>query len=402
MAQMADGMLRAKVGCEVMIATSLREAEQLLEAHGPEFLVAICDLNLPDGSDGEVIDLVNEYHVPIIAMTGAFGEELRNMVINKGVVDYVLKEGINSYEYVVNLVSRLHKNASIKVLVADDSLSTRTALRHMLALQGLEVLLARDGYEAIELIEEYPDIKLVLVDYHMPKIDGFSFVLEARKRVGKEQMAIIGMSGEEGGGHTSAQFLKNGANDFIGKPYSYEELICRVTQNLEMLELLESIQEIANRDYLTGLYNRRFFFDEGGSIVNHAKENGLNLFVAMIDIDHFKQVNDAHGHDAGDMALKSIATQLRTDFPNELTARLGGEEFVILMIGDDSQLMLERLEIFRKHIERNAVHYGQANIQMTVSLGGSHGLPENLDLMLKTADDNLYRAKQGGRNRIVV
>lgn len=402
LAQMAEVMLRAECGCEVMIAASLREAGQLLEAHGSEFIVAICDLNLPDGSDGEVIDLVKKYNVPIIALTGAFGEELRNMIIDKGVVDYVLKEGKNSYEYVVHLVSRLHKNASIKVLVADDSLSVRTALRHMLCLQGLDVLLARDGYEALELIKEYPEIKLVLVDYHMPKIDGYSFVLEARNRIGKDRLAIIGMSGEGGAGHVSAQFLKNGANDFITKPYSYEELICRVTQNLEMLELVESVQNIANRDYLTGLYNRRFFFDEGSSTYNDAKKNGTSLLVAMLDIDNFKKVNDDYGHDNGDMVLKDVATQLRAYFPDNLVARFGGEEFAILIAGDDLQSIRGRLEAFRQHVEHNVLHCGQQNIAFTVSIGCCHELLDNLDMMLKMADQNLYRAKHSGRNIIVM
>ncbi len=400
LAQMAEAMLREEWGCEVHVAASLREARQLLETHGTEFIAAVCDLNLPDAPYGEVIDLVNKYGVPAIALTGAFGEELRSMVTKKGVVDYVLKEGVNSYEYVVHLVGRLHKNSSIKVLVADDSLSARAVLKHMLSVQGLNVLTAKDGYEAVEMIEQHPDIKLVLVDYNMPKMDGFTFVLEARKRMGKDYLAIIGISGEKGG-NISAQFLKNGANDFIAKPYSYEELICRVTQNLEMLELVESVRNIANCDYLTGMYNRRFFFDEGCEVYEQTKEKGLPLFVAMIDVDHFKKVNDAHGHDCGDAVLKHFAAQLSAHFPKELIARLGGEEFVVLITGENPQTSCERLEAFRLCVEQETVRCNQKDIAFTVSIGGSHTLQENLDMMLKTADENLYNAKQNGRNQLV-
>lgn len=401
LAQMAEAMLREEWGCEVMVAASMLEAKQLLEAHGSAFIAAVCDLNLPDAPYGEVIDLVNKYSVPAIALTGAFGEELRSMVTKKGVVDYVLKEGVNSYEYVVNLVGRIHKNTGIKVLVTDDSLSARAVLKHMLSVQGLNVLTAKDGYEAIEMIEMHPDIKLVLVDYNMPKMNGFSFVLEARKRMGKDQLAIIGVSGEDGG-NISAQFLKNGANDFIAKPYSYEELICRVTQNLEMLEMVESIQNIANRDYLTGMYNRRYFFDEGYGIYEHANNSDSNLFIAMIDVDHFKQVNDTYGHDCGDLVLKHLAAQLSAYFRDDLIARLGGEEFALLIADEDIKVTHERLEAFRLHIERETIHCGTTNIAVTVSIGGSHHLLESLDMMLKTADENLYHAKQSGRNRIVV
>lgn len=400
LAQMAEAMLRAEWGCEVQVAASLREARQALEARSAEFVVAICDLNLPDAPYGEVIDLVGAYGVPAIALTGAFGEELRNMVVKKGVVDYVIKEGINSYQYVVDLVGRLYRNGHIKVLIADDSLSARAVLKHMLSAQRLNTLVAQDGVEALEILARHPDIKLVLVDYNMPRMDGFAFVLEARKKMGKDLLAIIGMSGENDG-NISAKFLKNGANDFILKPYSYEELICRVTQNLEMLELVESIQNVANRDYLTGMYNRRFFFDEGYSLYEQAKANNVKLFATMIDVDHFKKVNDTYGHDCGDAVLKHLAARLAAHFPDDLVARLGGEEFVVLIAGEDKPIVLGRLENFRWSIEREAAYCGETGVAFTVSIGGCHTLQENLDGMLKTADENLYQAKQNGRNRVV-
>lgn len=401
LSQITETLLRTEWDCEVKIAASLSEARQLLEVQGSEFMAAICDLNLPDAPYGEVIDLVGEYGVPAIALTGAFGEDLREMVVKKGVVDYVLKEGINSYQYVVGLVGRLYKNASIKTLIVDDSLSARAVLKHMLNAQRLNVFLAEDGEQALKVLEQNPDIKLVLVDYNMPRMDGFAFTLEARKIMGKDRLAIIGLSGENNG-TISARFLKNGANDFISKPYSYEELVCRVTQNLEMLEQIESIWNIANRDYLTGMYNRRFFFDEGSDIHEHAQENKLDLFVAMMDIDHFKKVNDTYGHDCGDFVLKHFAMQLFAHFPNDLVARLGGEEFAILISGEGKQSVTERLSNFLKHIERETVHFREFDIEFTVSIGGSSDLQENLDRMLKKADSNLYQAKKEGRNKLVV
>lgn len=401
LSQMAEAMLRKEWGCEVFTAASLSEAKQLLETHGSKFIVAVCDLNLPDAPYGEVVDLVNQYGVPAIVLTGTFGEELREMVVKKGVVDYVLKEGVNSYKYVVDLVGRLYKNSKIKVLIADDSLSTRAVLKHMLNSQRLNVIIAGDGFEAIKMIEQHPDIKLVIVDYNMPKIDGFSFVLEARKRTGKESLAIIGISGEDGG-NISAQFLKHGANDFIAKPYSYEELICRVTQNLEMLELMESIKNVANRDYLTGLYNRRYFFDEGYNIFEKAKKSNVNVFVAMIDVDDFKKVNDVHGHDCGDQVLKHLAAQLNTHFPNDLIARIGGEEFAVLITDESTETSIERLESFCRQVEKDAIQYGNIIISSTISIGGTHKLLGNLDLMLMAADENLFKAKQKGKNRVLV
>ncbi|MFZ2540922.1 MAG: response regulator, partial [Gallionella sp.] len=213
LSQMMEAMLHEAWGCDVYVAASLLEAKQLLQTHGSRFIAAVCDLNLPDAPNGEVVDLIKKYDVPVIAITGTFSKELRDMVVKKGIVDYVLKEGINSYDYIVDLVGRLYNNIKIKVLIADDSPSARDVLKHMLSVQRLNVLIAGDGLEAIEMIDQHSDIKLVIVDYNMPKIDGFSFVLEARKRMGKDKLAIIGISGVDGG-NISAQFLKHGANDF--------------------------------------------------------------------------------------------------------------------------------------------------------------------------------------------
>jgi CheY-like chemotaxis protein len=189
-------MLRAAWGCEVVVAASLQEAKQALDARSTEFVAAVCDLHLPDAPHGEVIDLVVQYGVPAIAVTGSFGEQLRDMVVKKGVVDYVLKDSINAYDYIVQLVGRLHKNAAIKVLITDDSPSLRALLKYMLDTQRLNVYCAEDGQQALDILEQHPDIKLVLVDYNMPRVDGFTFVLEARKKTGKEHLAIIGLSAE--------------------------------------------------------------------------------------------------------------------------------------------------------------------------------------------------------------
>ncbi|MBI5438870.1 MAG: GGDEF domain-containing protein [Nitrosomonadales bacterium] len=109
-----------------------------------------------------------------------------------------------------------------------------------------------------------------------------------------------------------------------------------------------------------------------------------------------------YGHDCGDRVLKYLAAQLSAYFRNDLIARLGGEEFALLVAGEDIQPTHERLEAFRLHIEHETVNCGTTNIAFTVSVGVSHHLLENMDMMLKTADENLYHAKQNGRNRVVV
>jgi diguanylate cyclase (GGDEF)-like protein len=400
LSEMLASMLRAKWGCDVFIAASLGEARELLAEHGSQFMAAVCDLNLPDAPFGEAIDLVNQHQIPAIALTGTISPDVRNLASQGSIVDYVLKKGMVSYEYVVQLVGRLHRNASLKVLVADDSAASREVIKRMLGVQRLNVLLAQNGAEALYLLNQHPDIKLVLVDYNMPKVDGFEFVMQARRNMGKDRLSIIGISGENRA-DVSAQFLKHGANDFISKPYSYEEMTCRVNQNLEMLELVESMQTLANRDYLTGLWNRRYFFDQGNAAHKRGQKQGSPLFVAMMDIDHFKQINDTYGHSYGDQVLKHVADCIRLHFPDDLVARLGGEEFAVLFTGADVAVARQRLEAFRSQLASRATPSAPGGAAVTISLGGCDLPHSSLDDMLKVADQHLYQAKQNGRNQLV-
>lgn len=399
-AMLMQGMLQDRWGCEVHLAGTLGQARELVES-GTGYLVALCDLNLPDAEYGEVIDLVSQAGVPAVALTGSFGEELREAVLTKGVVDYVLKDSVNAFSYVCELVGRLAKNASIKVLVVDDSLSIRALLKQSLQKYGLQVLVAENGVRGLALLERNPDIKLMLVDNHMPEMDGFALTIEARKRFSKDRLIIIGLSSSTTP-LLSARFLKNGANDFIYKPFHYEEVISRVNQNLEMLELLEQSQRAANRDFLTGIYNRRYFFSQGAAMFDQARKREQPLSAVMIDIDHFKRVNDTYGHHVGDLVIQSVANRLNTAFEHQLVARLGGEEFAVLSADHSHTEMTTQLEALRSAVEREWIDCGDERVSVTVSIGLRATLAaEELNQLINEADQNLYQAKAAGRNRLV-
>lgn len=393
-------LLEERWSCEVHVANSLAQARERLAA-GVPYLVALCDLNLPDAAHGEVVDTVRQAGLPAIVLTGAFGDELRDTLLKKGVVDYVLKDGINALNYVCELVGRLARNRSIKLLAVDDSLATRALLKQSLEMYGLQVLLAKDGIEGLSVLREHPDIRVMLVDHYMPEMDGFELIVEARKLFGKDRLAIIGMSASDDP-MFSARFLKNGANDFIHKPFHYEEVVCRVNQNLDMLELIDIAQKAANRDFLTGLANRRHFFHEGERRRAAAQVTGKPLAAAMIDIDHFKKVNDTWGHESGDRVLKAVAQKLAETFSDQLAARLGGEEFAVLFTGVDAGEARDRLEACREALAGLAIDCGDTVLSVTASMGLEPGPGSNLDELLGRADEKLYRAKQEGRNRLVV
>lgn len=405
LSEMLSSMLQHKWGCETLVAGSLADAKALLKTHGTQIFAAVCDVNLPDAPYGEVIDLVGKHRIPAIALTGTISDEIRHMMAQGHIVDYVLKKGVLSYDYVVQWVGRLHRNSSTKVLVADDSPSSVQVIKGMLSLQGLQVEVAQNGQEALSVLRAQPDIKLVLVDYNMPLVDGFEFVMEARRMLGKERLAIIGISGENRA-DISAQFLKHGANDFISKPYSFEEMTCRVNQNLEMLELLEllelleSLHNLANRDYLTGLYNRRCFFEQGALQYQQAHKKKTPIVVAMIDIDHFKAINDTYGHAYGDQVLRHVSECLLQHFPQALIARLGGEEFAVLSVGEPLDVVRPRLERFRTQLPGQNTMAAPKGVAMSVSIGVCDQGLGDLAALLNRADQHLYSAKQNGRNRL--
>jgi diguanylate cyclase (GGDEF)-like protein len=397
LALLLAAMLEERWGCQVVITHSLQEAKTLLSGN---FSLAICDLNLPDAANGEIIDTLNHADLPIIAITGSFGEELRQTILGKGVVDYVLKQGIDALNYVSELVGRLLRNQKHTVLVVDDTLSMRTMLNHHLQRYQLNVLMAQDADSALEILNTHPEIRLMLTDYQMPGKDGIQLTVEVRRRWGKDQLAIIGISSSQDP-FCSARFIKHGANDFIHKPFYYEELICRVHQNLEMLELVEENQRAANFDHLTGLANRRRFFHEGMRRLQQVQQAGQHIAVAMIDIDHFKRVNDTWGHDCGDHVLRITGKLLQDLFGDHLPARLGGEEFAVLFLNLPLAELPSRLEKLRQQMAETPFTWEDNTLTITLSIGMVIGPFSDLDTALRIADSRLYHAKRSGRNRIV-
>lgn len=404
-AKLISSYLIDHLHCKVLQAYSLAQARQILSETRHTIYVIVCDLNLPDARHGEVIDGILRFSVPVIALTGEYSEELRETMLNKGVVDYILKNSPAALSYLLELVKRICKNAHTKVLVVDDSISSRKLLTANLIQQNLQVLTANNGLMALEVLAAHPEIKLVLVDYEMPLMDGVSFVVEARKTRKKDELAIVGISASSDG-KLSGQFLKNGANDFIHKPYIYEEILCRVSQNLEMLDLLEQSRNAAICDFLTGLFNRRHFHAHGEKLLEAVTKKGGSVALAMIDIDHFKEVNDTFGHAWGDVALQKTARAIQKHFAFDLACRFGGEEFAVLFLDKATPDILAQLEDFRHFQEQNPLtHSDGTRIHVRVSIGleaeKNAASVSGLTELFKKADARLYQAKQQGRNRVV-
>lgn len=393
-------VMKSSVDFEAYYADSLAATKLLVEEHKGEFFTALVDLNLPDAPDGEVVDCTLAEKIPTIVLTGSYDDERREALLDKGIVDYVLKEGRYSYDYAVNLIGRLKKNCQIKVLVVEDSDTSRKFICSLLQRQLFQVLEAKDGIEAIKVVIDNPDIKLLITDYNMPKMDGFELVKNLRHKYDKSDLIIIGLSAE-GKGALSAKFIKHGANDFLQKPFYHEEFNCRVQHNVESLELVERITYAANCDYLTGTFNRRYFFNVGSDMYAHAKKNGSPLAAVVLDLDHFKRINDTYGHDVGDTVLKVVAGVLKESLSRFLVARTGGEEFFALLPGLDNDKAISFVSKIRQIVSSTPIPAGDEEIFVTFSSGVTNQSFDNLDEMINKADEFLYRAKEAGRNLVV-
>ncbi len=209
-------------------------------------------------------------------------------------------------------------------------------------------------------------------------------------------MAIIGIA-EDRTGLLPATFLKSGANDFLRSPFCHEEFLCRVMQNLELLENVETIRRVANSDYLTGLPNRRHFFF---TIATQFRQQAERQALALVDLDHFKAVNDTYGHDAGDAVLKTVAELIGSLFPDVPVARFGGEEFCIYLPYQSEEEAFKRVEYFRHVVSETPVLYKDKVLSVTTSIGLVFAGSENIETLLTEADKLLYDAKSGGRNQV--
>jgi diguanylate cyclase (GGDEF)-like protein len=386
---------------EPIFATSMEQAKAVYDQYKDELFAGVIDLALPDAPNGEMVDFLLSEGFPVIVLTGSYDEKRREALVKQGVVDYVVKESRYSYRYAINMINRLYRNQAIQVLVVEDSKPYRKHIVRLLVAHKYQVLEAENGIEAMAQLKKYPDIKMVITDYNMPEMDGFELVQAIRRQYEKADMIIIGLSGEDGG-LLSIKFIKNGADDFLNKPFQQEEFYCRITNNIESLEQMHRIQELANRDYLTSLYNRRYFCEEGDKLLKQAVKNNTEISLVAIDLDYFKSVNDEYGHEAGDEVLKFFSKELESILGRFLVARIGGEEFCIVVPGLSNSKVVNLIDGFKQHLALQIIDINDEDfVRIAFSAGVTNIKYDTINALLNQADEYLYRAKEAGRNMVI-
>ena len=378
------------------LCEDLAEAKSALESE-TEYLAAIVDLNLPDAPNGESVELALSHNVPTIVLTGNFDEFTRAQLLDQGVLDYITKESRYSYLQVSKLVDRLRKNLTTKVLVVEDSKTSRNHICSLLRKFQFQVHEANDGLEALDVLENHRDIKMVIADHRMPNMDGYELVKTIRHERRMQDLVFIGLSAT-GDSVLTSKFIKSGANDFLSKPFYHEEFYCRVMQNLESQEMIQTIRDSANLDALTKVYNRRFLHEKAEELFANSTSR-KDVIVSMIDADNFKSVNDTYGHKTGDILLQEFAALMKDYFPDDLIVRYGGEEFTVVSVRPP-KVYLSALSAFMDAVRTTLFTSHKFNI--TCSIGVSTEEHKCLESQLEKADARLYEAKHAGKDQIIL
>ncbi len=285
----------------------------------------------------------------------------------------------------------MHKN---KILIVDDNTKNIQLVLNLLKEFEYSFSYAVHGRDALELVKN-DEFDLILLDIMMPEINGY----DVAKKIKQEsiQTPIIFLTAKVSPEHIVKGF-EAGAVDYITKPFNSKELIARVKTHLELSNLRKELHFKATTDYLTKLSNRRDFYEKAEDFFAKSE----NLAVAIIDIDYFKKVNDTFGHEAGDKVLIEFAKLIKNIFEEDITGRIGGEEFAIIFKVYGIDMIYSKLEEIRLNCENMNFIFNNTAIPFTISSGLAYGstLDMSLSNFLKKADDSLYNSKNDGRNKI--
>jgi diguanylate cyclase (GGDEF)-like protein len=287
-------------------------------------------------------------------------------------------------------------------LIVDDDPVALELVAAMLEADGYRVERARDGLQALEAARRL-EPRLVVTDWVMPEMDGLSLVRALRESRGARASYLIVLTALEDDEHLVAAFAA-GADDYVTKPVRPRVLAARMRAARRIFALEDELREAAMTDALTGLPNRRHAFQRLALDWAAARRRNGPIAVILLDLDHFKRINDAFGHDAGDRLLGAVSQALRANArEHEEACRVGGEEFLVICAQAGEAEASDCAERLRREIERLRVSALPDSVRFTASLGVAAAFPAqggDWSSLLSRADRALYAAKAAGRNRV--
>jgi len=330
----------------------------------------------------------------------------------------------------VNIVpdlARIQEPPPRRIVVAEDDADTRALLTHQLARAGYQVAAFENGKTALSALPE-TDARIVVADWAMPDMNGVELCRAVRTLSQSSNLNFVYflmLTAHRDKEHIVAG-LEAGADDYLTKPYHAEELLARIRAGERILDLQDQLirrqeqlhranqqmnalnsrlEQIANTDVLTGLANRRHLFERLEQTWSHAKRYRREMSLMLIDVDHFKNFNDSHGHAIGDLALEKLAELFQSMVRrHDVVARFGGEEFCVLCPETGAAAAGVLAERIRARAAETVIRTDEGDLRTTISVGvaGRRLQHERADDLVADADHLLYRAKRAGRNRVWV
>jgi diguanylate cyclase (GGDEF)-like protein len=298
----------------------------------------------------------------------------------------------------------------MKVLIADDSATSRKMLQKALARWGYEVVEAENGAEALDILEQPGAPPMAILDWVMPHLTGPEVCKRVRETRREPYTYILLLTSKNSKDET-IEGLEAGADDYIVKPFDQQELSVRlragkriIDLQLSLMEAREELREKANKDLLTMLPNRSAIMATLETEIARCHRDHRSVGVVLLDIDHFKKVNDTYGHFAGDAVLRETASRLKSSMrAYDQVGRYGGEEFLVVLPNCDMAQARNQAERMRQRLQESKILAEDVEIPVTASFGVaiSDLSDRNPDIFIRVADEALYRAKARGRNCVV-
>lgn len=300
----------------------------------------------------------------------------------------------------------------MKILIADDSIVSRHLLEATLRKWGYDVTAACDGAEALQVLEREDAPSLIILDWMMPGMTGLEVCQKIRQR-GSEPYIYILLLTSKSQKEDLIEGMDAGADDYITKPFDQNELQVRLRAGTRLVDLQaqllsarEALREQATRDSLTHLWNRNSILESLSRELARSERESSPLGVVIVDLDHFKCVNDNHGHPAGDAVLCEAARRMQNSVRQyDFVGRYGGEEFLILLTNCSESESYSQAERLRKQIAQADIDFNGTSLRITASFGVTAALPGQhwtAEALIRKADEALYVAKKSGRNRVEV
>jgi two-component system cell cycle response regulator len=404
------------------ITTCGSSKEALAHLENGHFDLITTALMLPDRDGLDLARAIRtsdtHHYTPIVVVSGDADTRLLREGFGAGVTDYFDKSlGYHAFVEFIKNYSRRTSGLVGKILYVEDSRTAAMVTRHIMEKHGLMITHTTTAEEALELLEEtkpggpreHDAFDIVVTDFYLKgKLTGGDLLHAVRTRFhySQQEMPVLVVTVADNE-EKQAEVFHAGANDFVTKPIVEEILIARIHSLLLIKQQYhaikrqaEEMRRIAATDSLTGVRSKRYLLDTGEQFL--AKKSNHPIWAMLMDIDHFKKVNDNLGHITGDHVLAALGELLNKSFPeNAMIVRFGGEEFAVILPDCTAREANAKAEVLRRKVEQLC----PANVHITISIGMASTLDDpNIPLtkLLSNADKALYSAKERGRNRICI